>query len=116
MGARKVFSAQAEVFLLMKSVMMMALCFLRASGGVSTYFHIIILKKEFSPRKRRCFPPTLLDQVSGGVFSAQAEVFLNSNLTYHLFLSFLRASGGVSFFLPRVLKKKSFSPRKRRCF
>ena len=51
----RVFSAQAEVFLLDYKVNYTVDSFLRASGGVSVARHQVLRDNGFSPRKRRCF-------------------------------------------------------------
>ena len=75
-----VFSAQAEVFPTSIATGDGSFCFLRASGGVSYRHRRNIRLCWFSPRKRRCFYflphfPHIIP-----VFSAQAEVFLQSQV------------------------------------
>ncbi len=113
---RRVFSAQAEVFLKHIANAQMREGFLRASGGVS---YIEYLEKNldmFSPRKRRCFRNLRARHRDAEVFSAQAEVFLKRFLFSCSIISFLRASGGVSKRTSYYELHKRFSPRKRRCF
>ena len=70
-----VFSAQAEVFPNPPEAVNSPGSFLRASGGVSFSSEDVRRFASFSPRKRRCFLKKLGFDVSGLVFSAQAEVF-----------------------------------------
>ena len=95
---------------------MKLLCFLRASGGVSTLRFLAADRRRFSPRKRRCFQSVRNRTWSSGVFSAQAEVFLWRTYSTSALSRFLRASGGVSAATATNADKVEFSPRKRRCF
>ncbi len=113
---RSVFSAQAEVFLIHRSLRSLWKSFLRASGGVSIDFDIAPIMSEFSPRKRRCFFHCLHIRLFWRVFSAQAEVFLTRNFISSVGFCFLRASGGVSIVRGGIHREERFSPRKRRCF
>ena len=115
-SARHVFSAQAEVFPDEKCELRQSQRFLRASGGVSPAFFNESTSDGFSPRKRRCFLALVHLSACRLVFSAQAEVFLQSpniKIQHH---SFLRASGGVSKNRVYFVRNHKFSPRKRRCF
>ena len=111
-----VFSAQAEVFPGSHRQKMTNLCFLRASGGVSTLGPHLDSAFLFSPRKRRCFFLIHITLHLKIVFSAQAEVFLKVHPTLIKQSRFLRASGGVSVKCALRLSTYLFSPRKRRCF
>ena len=111
-----VFSAQAEVFPKYIKDLSPTKRFLRASGGVSEYDQQQADDCEFSPRKRRCFYETEEQIISDIVFSAQAEVFLESTQRERRFQRFLRASGGVSLSSKLTHTVGMFSPRKRRCF
>ena len=113
---RKVFSAQAEVFPAGIRPSARPPSFLRASGGVSLCHHSENPKYQFSPRKRRCFPPRFRIRLVFSVFSAQAEVFPKNGTARNHGSGFLRASGGVSLFLCMEFVDIGFSPRKRRCF
>ncbi len=113
---KRVFSAQAEVFLSKRFPPISRFGFLRASGGVSLFTHIAFIKFAFSPRKRRCFSWISVYLDLQEVFSAQAEVFLVFVFMFRNLLSFLRASGGVSMKKIIALPVLAFSPRKRRCF
>ena len=113
---RPVFSAQAEVFLRIHLVRGILQSFLRASGGVSGKYGQYSVRLVFSPRKRRCFQKFISKIGLSSVFSAQAEVFPYLGRNNKHFLSFLRASGGVSSRVYHNRRKQSFSPRKRRCF
>ncbi len=73
--AGKVFSAQAEVFLLARPQDSGGRGFLRASGGVSRNSSAFSGPSPFSPRKRRCFYESIKRENERLVFSAQAEVF-----------------------------------------
>ena len=92
---KRVFSAQAEVFLLKANGKVLVKRFLRASGGVSSIDELVFLLT---------------------VFSAQAEVFLTFHRRLAPLPSFLRASGGVSSIRIICTAFVLFSPRKRRCF
>ena len=111
-----VFSAQAEVFPVLKRVLPIGTRFLRASGGVSSLFQVIDHFFGFSPRKRRCFCELPQAVKEAFVFSAQAEVFPCLQVLSILRPSFLRASGGVSKSFMIYIEVDKFSPRKRRCF
>ena len=111
-----VFSAQAEVFLSLDEDAFKYSGFLRASGGVSTFYPAQVPAISFSPRKRRCFRLLLCLYMTVVVFSAQAEVFLSIRRVYMKKKCFLRASGGVSYFAKIIIILMRFSPRKRRCF
>ena len=111
-----VFSAQAEVFLSRVLLAPLGQRFLRASGGVSSTATERLHLNSFSPRKRRCFSYLFVPLYGGSVFSAQAEVFLKTAQSQPPAMGFLRASGGVSTQLLRLLLAVEFSPRKRRCF
>ncbi len=92
------------------------MCFLRASGGVSSPCHYKRPCNQFSPRKRRCFFKAVRWRMVGRVFSAQAEVFLTRKFSGYVPTCFLRASGGVSDWTTAHPNLAPFSPRKRRCF
>ncbi len=77
-GREGVFSAQAEVFLLLVVASDDKTRFLRASGGVSMVDVDVFKAGLFSPRKRRCFVNWIINHRFYPVFSAQAEVFLNT--------------------------------------
>ncbi len=113
---RRVFSAQAEVFLFALDGVEFENGFLRASGGVSTLEGRKTKRLLFSPRKRRCFYPLSLFKIVFSVFSAQAEVFLAVVARIYSKYCFLRASGGVSRLPGDGRAVRGFSPRKRRCF
>ena len=91
-----VFSAQAEVFLILIPSRLKCVSFLRASGGVSAAQVMKDAEQTFSPRKRRCFQGKRHVDSEAAVFSAQAEVFLEVILRCRFGTRFLRASGGVS--------------------
>ncbi len=113
---RRVFSAYAEVFLLILEYSRLSKRFLRVRGGVSFFVAHFSSLSLFSPRTRRCFRCKGLPPCRGTVFSAYAEVFLTLSALKAERLGFLRVRGGVSssriylFIFPR------FSPRTRRCF
>ena len=111
-----VFSAQAEVFLILGIMGTPGACFLRASGGVSIRHLYTSLCYGFSPRKRRCFYERSPSSAFADVFSAQAEVFPLSRVIRRFSRCFLRASGGVSKVYSAIRVSLEFSPRKRRCF
>ena len=131
-----VFSAQAEVFPPAAKSSPSSARFLRASGGVSFICDFILGKKQFSPRKRRCFCLSVpfypgyefsprkrrcfcivrSVEECKKVFSAQAEVFPPAASSPETRPSFLRASGGVSIRRCGFYRLARFSPRKRRCF
>ena len=116
MAHRLVFSAQAEVFLVVLSKRLSSMSFLRASGGVSSTAKGAKCTLGFSPRKRRCFYGRVRCRGFRRVFSAQAEVFLPYSKKSGTSTCFLRASGGVSCIRQRLSVDIQFSPRKRRCF
>ncbi len=112
----RVFSAQAEVFLGWSLIIYAFLCFLRASGGVSSGVEPSADNLLFSPRKRRCFQRNRNYRHHREVFSAQAEVFPQPSHKVSVLTGFLRASGGVSTRDDVCTPVRKFSPRKRRCF
>ena len=111
-----VFSARAEVFPGRSLRENQDASFLRASGGVSTFYLRPFCPFPFSPRERRCFYTLYSCQNLTQVFSARAEVFPWRRLEFPGDLRFLRASGGVSTVVAGPANEKRFSPRERRCF
>ena len=77
-----VFSAYAEVFLLPRCLVCPAPGFLRVRGGVSTSRASSQGVTSFSPRTRRCFWMNPWHAMQDLVFSAYAEVFPLSPLTW----------------------------------
>ena len=72
----RVFSAYAEVFLVILLLFYCAISFLRVRGGVSDLVGFGLEVYLFSPRTRRCFYLLPFGYSRHGVFSAYAEVFL----------------------------------------
>ena len=92
-----VFSAYAEVFLLIITPKKTERSFLRVRGGVSFVRLSTFPRTKFSPRTRRCFLVKSLALSFAPVFSAYAEVFLSQAFATFRWSRFLRVRGGVSY-------------------
>ena len=114
--ALDVFSAYAEVFLRPRIAANERKSFLRVRGGVSRQDDAQVVKRQFSPRTRRCFSIAVNLQPQILVFSAYAEVFLQTATAISTLKGFLRVRGGVSLLDRLFVCNDVFSPRTRRCF
>ena len=111
-----VFPAQAGVFPTSLRKFRASCSIPRASGGVSSDHLIRSARCKYSPRKRGCFHTTAHKGPNGGVFPAQAGVFLGSAETARQGKGIPRASGGVSERVQWAVAISVYSPRKRGCF
>ena len=110
------FSAYAEVFLITSIPESSVPAFLCLRRGVSKLFDLDGLVTNFSLPTQRCFPIDLTQPVSGGLFSAYAEVFLSPSRYYHPRLAFLCLRRGVSSTTSSPRSTSPFSLPTQRCF
>ena len=111
-----VFSAHAEMFLVMSISSREMACILRACGDVSPVYLRPEALDPYSPRMRRCFLLRRRVHFRSLVFSAHAEMFLSNACGRMGGQCILRACGDVSPDYSRPADNTEYSPRMRRCF
>ena len=116
LGMRRVFPAQAGVFLSIGLRKGGRYGLPRASGGVSKGDLKREIANKSSPRKRGCFLRFLGFGAEERVFPAQAGVFRRHDRLAFAEGRLPRASGGVSKKAPSRAAAPTSSPRKRGCF
>ena len=113
---RSVFSAHAEMFLLILLLRLDKLRILRACGDVSVPDIVDRASFRYSPRMRRCFSYRSSCCFLGFVFSAHAEMFLMAFFVSAVIIRILRACGDVSAYMTSYDFRFWYSLRMRRCF